>query len=470
MVDDRIQPVKWCPVKLHEVIDRGKRLEASVFDIEAKRVREMIANGKYRLLSLGGPNGVVTAHTEARFKRIWLKTSPYPIYQPSSIVEVRPEPDGYISHLTKTDLSALKVSAGQILMTCSGTIGKVALVTRTLDQKIFSHDLLRIDCKDKGDIGYVYTYLKSKTGNKILLTNEYGAVITHIEPEHLATVPIPDAPADVKKEINELIFRSYALRDESNDLIDEADRLLRESLSLPSPEAFEEGGGSALTFSIKLSRLNCRADASYHIPLVRALIRHLQAHAAALIPVGDGRISADVILPGRFKRVYVEEGFGRVLFGGKQIGELDPSGKKYLSMAKHAKRYAEELAVHEDMTLITRSGTIGKTALVPKHWENWAASEHIIRVIPASKEIAGYLNIFLSSRCGRALITHYTYGSVVDEIDDNQVREIPVPILKDPSVQKRINDLALEAKDKRYEAYCLERQAASILDEKVIYG
>ncbi len=37
-------------------------------------------------------------------------------------------------------------------------------------------------------------FLKSKVGNKILLTNSYGAVITHIEPEHLATVPIPNAP------------------------------------------------------------------------------------------------------------------------------------------------------------------------------------------------------------------------------------------------------------------------------------
>lgn len=63
----------------------------------------------------------------------------------------------------------------------------------------FSHDLLRIDCRKPDEAGYIYAFLKSKIGNKILLTNSYGAVITHIEPEHLATVPIPDAPTMLKR-------------------------------------------------------------------------------------------------------------------------------------------------------------------------------------------------------------------------------------------------------------------------------
>ena len=122
------------------------------------------------------------------------------------------------------------------------------------------------------------------------------------------------------------------------------------------------------------------------------------------------------------------------------------------------------------MTLITCSGTIGKVALVGKHWENWAANQHIIRVVPANDEIAGYLNVFLSSEYGYQLITHFTYGSVVDEIDDNHVRQIPIPLLKDKSVQDRINALALEANKKRYEAYLLEQQAIEIMNNEVIFA
>ncbi len=463
--------LKWCSVNLSDVISRGKRLEASVFDVEAKHARQIIQKGKYPITFIGGDSGLTTSYTGARFKRIWLKKSDYPIFQPSSITDIKPVPDGYISRLTQTNIDKLRVKRGQILMTCSGTIGKLSYVSNTLDKQIFSHDLLRIDCKIPSDAGYIYTYLKSKIGNKILLTNSYGAVITHIEPEHLATVPIPNAPEEIKAKINDLIIRSYELRDESNDLIDEATQLLIKELRLPPIEEFEKNTFNSINaFSIKLSEMKNRADSSYHLPIVKAIINHISGYAEEITTIGDKRISSDVVLPGRFKRVYVDSEYGCVLFGGKQVYELDPSSKKYLSKTKHNKRIVEQLAIHTNSSLITRSGTIGKVALVPKHWENWVASEHIIRIVPRTTEIAGYLNIFLASHYGHQLISRYTYGSVVDEIDDNQVRQIPIPLLKNKEVQSKINNLALEANKKRYKAYCLEQEALKIMDEEVIYA
>ena len=136
----------------------------------------------------------------------------------------------------------------------------------------------------------------------------------------------------------------------------------------------------------------------------------------------------------------------------------------------HADRIKKQLELHENMTMITCSGTIGKVTLVGKHWENWTANQHIIRVVPANEEVAGYISIFLSSDYGYQLITRYTYGSVVDEIDDNHVRQIPVPLLKNSEIQKRINDLALKANEKLYEAYKLEQEALRIMNDDVIYA
>ena len=466
--------IKWCSVNLSDVFSRGKRLEASVFDVEAKRARQIIFKGKFPVAYIGGENGLTTSYTGARFKRIWLEKSDLPIYQPSSIVDIKPIPDGYISKLTQTNVEKLKVHKGQILLTCSGTIGKATYVSETLDNKIFSHDLLRINCNEPSDAGYIYTYLISKLGNKILLTNSYGAVITHIESEHLSTVPIPNPPNEIKSKINDLIVKSFVLRDESNKLIDDATKLLIDELKLPPIEKLEldlyDPKASVETYSVKLSNLKGRVDGSYHVPVVQAIIDCLKANAAEVTNVGDETISKDIILPGRFKRVYVDEGFGRVFIGGKQIGELDPTNKKYLSIKKHGDRISKQLELHENMTLITCSGTIGKVALVGKHWEKWTANQHIIRVVPASIDIAGYLNIFLASDYGHALITHYTYGSVVDEIDDNHVRDIPFPLLKDKATQNKINEMALEANQKRYEAYLAEQEALRIMNEEVIFA
>lgn len=471
-INDR--PIKFCSVTLSDVIARGKRLDASVFDVEAKQARYIIEHGKFPVKMLSGKNGLVDSYVCSRFKRIWVDKSDLPIFQPSSICDIQPKPDGYISYRTHTNIESLRVHAGQILMTCSGTIGKVSYVSNTLNRQIFSHDLLRIDCKNPEDQGYIYTYLRSRIGNKILLTNSYGAVITHIEPEHLTTVPIPDAPKEAKEQIHNLIVQSYSLRDESNELIDQATQLLIDELQFPDPRSFNvdyyRKGTDLNTYSVKLSNMNGRADASYHIPIVDAIIEHMKEHAEEVTTIGDKRISLDVILPGRFKRVYVDEEYGKPFFGGKQISELAPITSKYLSISKHSKRMQAELSLNENMVLITRSGTIGKIAIVPSHWNGWIASEDVLRIIPATPDLAGYVYIFLRSPYGQILLKRFNYGAVISHIDDTHVRQVPIPLLKNKKIQSSINELVLTANKKRSEAYRLEQQALQTLNNEVIYA
>lgn len=151
----------------------------------------------------------------------------------------------------------------------------------------------------------------------------------------------------MKLKIGNLVIRSYALRDESNNLIDEATKLLIDELHLPAIDDFSvnyfKKDASVDTFNVKLSDMGYRLDASYHVPLVDAIVDHLSKYAAEVTSVGDRRISNAVILPGRFKRVYADEVHGYVLFGGKQIHTLDPSGDKYLSKSKHDARISKEL-------------------------------------------------------------------------------------------------------------------------------
>lgn len=468
-------PLKWCTVSLSDVISRGKRLEASVFDVEAKQAWKRLSKSKYNCVPLMGDNGLVCgAYYPGRFKRIFSDSlNGEAFYLPSQMTDIYPKPEKWIAKLTKCNLDELRLQKNTLLLTRSGTIGTISLVSKTTQGKIFSDDVIRINFNGTYDLGYVYAFLKSKTGNKVLTTNGYGSVITHLEPEHLKEIPIPNAPDDIKEKIHDLIVHSYELRDESNELIDKATKLLIEELHLPNLHEFEvedyKKNAPVETFNVKLSEMSGRADASYHVPIVDAIVKHLRKYADEVTTIGDSRISKYVVLPGRFKRVYVDEGYGKVLLGGKQITELDPSVKKYLSITKHNKRIEEQLEIKENTTLITRSGTIGKITLVPKHWEHWVASEHIIRVVPANENIAGYLNIFLSSDYGHQLISRFTYGSVVDEIDDNHVRQIAIPLLKNKEIQSKINSLALEANEKRYEAYLAEQKALKIMDEEVIY-
>lgn len=466
-------PVKWCSVSLAEMVERGKRLEASVFDVEARQAWDLINTNKYPITSLGGANGLTTSYTCGRFKRIWVKESEYPIYQPSSVVDLKPTPDGYISKKTKVDIDSLRVHKGQILLTCSGTIGKVSLVSKTLDNAIFSHDLLRIDCKDPVDVGYIYTYLKSKIGSQILITNKYGAVITHIESEHLDTVPIPNAPDNIKAKINGLIMQSYDLRDESNTLIDQAQDLLIKELDLPPISEIKintlDESKDVQTFNVKLSKMAGRADASYHVPMVDAIVDILKKNAAEVTTVGDERISSDVVLPGRFKRVYVEKDYGVKFIGGKEMHQLVPTTEKYLSKKAHKKQLEGSLGIKPYSILTPARGSLGDVELPCKHFYSWAISDNMMQIL-SNKNVCGYLYVFLNSEYGKTLIQRFTYGGVVDAIEPFHIQSVEVPILRNQDVQKQINDLALQANEKRYQAYLLEQKALKVLDEEVIYA
>ena len=464
--------LKWTTVGVREVVEQGYRLEASVYSNDGRQARRDLEQCKWPISNLCGYNGLATSYHRPRFKRIYVDKSDFPIYQPAQVNELYPKLSAYISDLTQTDIDALKVKKGQVLLTCSGTIGNCTYVQNTLDDLIFSHDLIRIEPKEYN--GFIYAFLKSRIGISIINTNNYGAVIKHIEPEHLNHIPIPNPPPILKQTIHDLVEKSFKLRDESNELMDEAQALLKEALQLPDVEELQseqvDQEAGMLHYSVPLSELGNRLDASYHVPIVQAIEQHLQKTAKEVVKIGDSRISQSVILPGRFKRVYVEEGSGIVFFGGKQIYELDPSNKKYLSISQHGDRIKNQLTLRKNMTMITCSGTIGKVTIVPKHWDGWTANQHIIRVVPANNKIAGYLYAWLASDYAYPLITRYTYGAVVDEIDDKQVSDIVIPLLHDENTEQEINNKVLEGNKKRAEAYELEQEALTILNDQVIYA
>lgn len=469
-------PVKWCSVSLSEIIAAGKRIDATTFDMELKHAKSVLEKLDVKCIPVSGENGLCNAYRPGICKRIFVEKSDDSIEMltPSQITDLYPKAEKFLSTNMADDISNWFVKKGEILLTCSGTIGNLSYVSKTLSGKCVSQNLIRLVPKDNTISGYIYTFLKSKFGQLFLTRNNYGAVIQHIDPEHLEQILIPDATKETKEKIHNLIMKSFELRDESNTLIDEATCLLVEELKLPAIDEFEQNNiknkANINAFNVKLSDMVGRADASYHLPIVDSIVEHLKKHSAEVITVGDKRISKSVILPGRFKRIYVDEGYGRIFIGGKQLGELDPSNKKYLSLVHHGARITQQLELHENMTLITCSGTIGKVAMVGKQWENWTANQHIIRIVPANDDIAGYINVFLSSEYGYQLINRFTYGSVVDEIDDKHVSQIHIPLLKNQSIQTKINSLALEANEKRYEAYLLEQEALKIMDDEVIFA
>ena len=365
-------------------------------------------------------------------------------------------------------VDSLSLTEGTILISRSGTIGNVTFVGQTLSKFLVSEHAIRLVMNEFP--GFVYTYLKTDVAQNLLHAEKFGSVILEIEPDALKNMLIPNAPALIKKKIHDLIMDSYANRDESNRLIDEATKIMIEELELPPIDDLKKEAFSYSkeinSFSTKLSDLDGRLEGSYHIPLIEVIERYINKKAIVK-KLNSEDITEKIILPGRFKRVYVEKGNGKVFLGGKEINQLDPSGKKFLSIKHYSDKLIRDIAIEKNDVLVTRSGTVGRVMIAPEHWQNWISSDHVIRI--SSKEsYHGLIFTWLASEYGKELMKRQIYGSVVDEITDKQLGDVVVPIFKEDIINNSILNLINKANELRYQAYKQEQKAVEIMNREVL--
>ena len=395
-------------------------------------------------------------------------TNCIPFYLPSAITDVYPKPSKYISPKTDVDIDSLKVKKGMLLMSVSGTIGRCSIVGDYLDNAVFSHDMLRLYGLGKYDVGYIYAFFNTKIGQAILQTNNYGAVIQHIEPEHLRNIVIPNAPEEIRKEIHNLVIESYNLRDQSNALLDEAEKILYQELQLPpietlKPKYYDESI-DLRNYTTRLKDLNLRLDGSYHIPICKCIDLILKSTAKSIVLLGDKQITQSITLPGRFKRVYVDENNGVQFLGGKDIFQLNPKTDKYLSLQKYKHQIEGELKILENDILTPSRGTIGKVVSATKNFESKVISDNIINIRASNNDIAGYLYCFLNTTYGSIYIKRLIYGGVVDAMEPQMLANLQIHILKSTEKQSEINSKVLQANELRYQAFLLEQKAVKMME------
>jgi type I restriction enzyme S subunit len=206
-----------------------------------------------------------------------------------------------------------------------------------------------------------------------------------------------------------------------------------------------------------------RLDASFYNPRLAQALESLRKSGIPLKRLGD--VTERIFIPGRFARTYVEKAHGVPFLQGSHIVHFQPADIKYVSPAVH--KNLSKWIIREGWVLVTRSGTVGRTAIVPRAWDGWAASEHVLRIIPKPECPAGYLFAFLTSAVGKIQLTSQIYGAVVDELTEDQTSSVLIPIprtKRELAAVAEVNRLALEAMVQRQTATQLADASIRALD------
>ena len=115
--------------------------------------------------------------------------------------------------------------------------------------------------------------------------------------------------------------------------------------------------------------------------------------------------------------------------------------------------------------MVTCSGTIGRVGIASSYMDGWAASQHILRIIPnIERGHPGYIAAFLMTPYGKHQISSKIYGAVVDELTAEDTSEIWIPDAP-IETQETIGDLVLQAFELKGEANSLEEETITKLEQ-----
>lgn len=454
-------------IKSHWTAKGEKRLDASYYtrDIASRVLIDELGERGTRIEMVGDLSDDV--FWPGRFKRRYAsRREGDPFLMPSEVLMLLPRARKWIVDYPDN----LLVEKNWILITRSGTVGRSVIATRLLEGFILSDDLIRIVPKNDDVVGYLFAYLNTWVGQALLSKDQYGGTVKHIEPHHVASIPIPRIP-ELEEEIAQRIVEAQQLREEAQEALLRAEAMVHSTLGLPEIDEDEaeyfggEVGKSLRTFQVTASKLNLRLDASYHTPILQWIEETLSQ--AKFDSVRLAGVIDKIFIPTRFKRRYVEAPNDGVPFlQGSHIPQMKLRDVKYLSARTGD---LEDILLEKDWVLMTRSGTVGRIGIVSDGWNGWAASEHVLRLVVTADVHPGYIVAFLSSPYGEYQIKGIIYGAVVDEIgeqDTTLIEEIDI-LLPPKKVRDAIGSLVCDAYNKRDRANQIEDAVIELLENRL---
>jgi type I restriction enzyme M protein len=192
-----------------------------------KKVIELGEQDSWDLRRLGD---IAPVFNGPRFKRPYADEgvtsgeSIVPYYTGTAFTQTKAENIKYLdwnkaNNQQKKQLELLKIHEGWLLVSDSGTLGRVIYARKEHEGVIATNNLIRIPIEDKVLRAYVYQFLMSDLGQHQMLRHAYGTNQLHIEPWHVADVLIP-FPQDENewKIIGENALKSIELLEESRRL------------------------------------------------------------------------------------------------------------------------------------------------------------------------------------------------------------------------------------------------------------
>lgn len=449
----------------------GRRLDCNPYMSGALEARDALTQLKVRkdslrTLTTGYAGGIYNGPV---FARVWVNdpTQGVPFLSNSDMLnsDLSTVPLLQRRYAQSKKLAHLKLSAGTTLITCSGTIGRMTYVRPDMDGMWSSQHIMKVvPNPDSVPPGYLYAFLTSRYGVPLVVSGTYGAIIQHIEPEHIANLPVPRFGPEFEGEIHQLVEESSRLRSMANMQLATSLKQLEDAAGFSSDDLPQVTEFSHT--SVKCSDLKDRLDAPYHSAAALSAEKMLDRS-----PLGVEMLSSVVkryFKPPIFKRLWVEsEEYGRLFVSGNDIYRYQAEEPRYVS--RRTPKF-DEFVLERGTVVFQAAGQIyglfGRPLYVNGWLEGAFCADDVFRVSPFTEIDGAFLYLFLRTRVGEALIKRQACGNSIPRVWEPHISRLRV-LWPDPSVRESFAKPVIEAHEMIEQARQAELKAIRLLEQKI---
>lgn len=455
----------------HWLREDGRRFDCGPYMSGAREAKEKLARlsvrkDRLQQLTAGGMDGIINA---GRIKRQWVDDPAYgvPFLSSSDILQADLSNLSLISNRVVSENPRLLIQPGWILVTRSGTIGRMVYARKDMEGMACSEDVMRI-LPSPGTIpgGYLYAFLSGKYGLPLITSGTYGAIIQHLEPHHIADLPVPRLGDDLEARVHALIEQAANLLTGFRMSLNTATTLFFESVGL---QDLIPGEWQAMGQDLGFSQTFPCADSFRALNFAPRFKK-----ICARITSGEWQPLRDICLPGtlkrggRYKRIDADPEHSYQLIGQKQLFWLRPEGR-WIARGT----VGDDILVESGSILVAAQGTLGESELYcraeficgPDTLK--AYSEHLLRVI-ANEDIMlrGCLFAFLRSETAFRMFRSISVGTKLQDHHHVFRGELPIPC-PDRKTQAEIDRMVTNGYGSRHLALTLEDEAIRLVEQAI---
>ena len=148
----------------------------------------------------------------------------YKVYEQGNVIYNDFERGGYFIDDNKFhELKDFEVKAGDVLMSCSGTVGKIAIVPEGMQPGVINQALLKITLDNEVIDTLYFTYLLRSRIDDIILKNTRGSAMVNISSARdLRQIPLPIPSLAEQHKIVEEIERCSSVADDIEKVMEQS--------------------------------------------------------------------------------------------------------------------------------------------------------------------------------------------------------------------------------------------------------